>query len=103
MNLLLACWMGPTKKRKYEPICGWMVRRTVISQSHQSLSLKLDIGARIIAGFISGFPLCSFSVRIRSRRLQGAFGDLVKSQDAMPAQSLGGAHRGSVCARAFIG
>jgi hypothetical protein len=35
--------------------------------------------------------------RRRSRRLRGACGDFVKSQDAMPAQSLGGAHKSRVC------
>ena len=75
-----------------------MIRRIVVSSNS-----RLDIGARSIPGFILGFRWCSFGGRRRSHRLRGACGDLVKSQDAMPAQSLGGAHRDKVRVRAFIG
>ena len=68
-----------------------------------SSNSRLDIGARSIPGFILGFRWCSFGGRRRSHRLRGACGDFVKSQDAMPAQSLGGVHRGRMCIRAFIG
>src|SRR3990170_5807148 len=76
-----------------------MVRGTVVSPAHQGSSP----GARIIPGFISGFPAMRFqweeTFPSTTRRLRW----LRKSQDDMPAQSLGGAHRGRVCVCAFIG
>ena len=76
-----------------------MVRWTVVSLTHQGS----NPGARIISGFISGFPAMRFqweeTFPSTTRRLRW----LRKSQDDMSAQSLGGAHRGRVCVCAFIG
>jgi hypothetical protein len=91
-------------KRQYycEPTCSWMVRRTVVSPARQSSSPWLDIGARIIPEFISGFQRCSFSGRRHFRRLRDACGDFIKSQDAMLAKFLGGAHKvGFTCMRSY--
>jgi hypothetical protein len=76
-----------------------MSRRTVVSPTHQGACP----GARIYPGFISGFlTMRAFRGRRRSRLLRGAYGDFVKSQDDMPAQSLGGAHRvGCACVRSL--
>jgi hypothetical protein len=56
-----------------------------------------------ILDLFQNFRRCAFSGRRRSRRLRGAYGNFVKSQDDMPAQSFEGAHRGRVCVCAFIG
>lgn len=87
---------------KFLAFKDWFVWRTVVSPAHQGSSPKLDIGARIISEFISDFQRCSFSGRRRFRRLRGACADFVKSQDVMPAQYLGSAHRGKVYMYAFI-
>ena len=76
-----------------------MVTWTVVSPTHQSS----NPGACIISGFISGFPAMRFqwvqTFPSTTRRLRW----LRKSQDDMPAQSLGGAHRGRMCVCVFIG
>ena len=76
-----------------------LVRWTVVSSTHQGSNPD----ARIIPGFISGFPAMRFqweeTFPSTTRRLRW----LRKSQDDMPAQSFGGAHRGRVCVCAFIG
>ena len=82
-----------------EPMWGGIVRWTVVPQPTRVQVLVLAF----ISGFISGF----LAMRIQweetfpstTRHLRW----LRKSQDDMPAQSLGGAHRGRVCVCIFIG
>ena len=61
-------------------------------------------GARICPEFISGFPVMRFQWEERRcpHQLQGAYGDFVKFQYDMSAQSLGGTHKRKVCVCAFI-
>jgi hypothetical protein len=56
-----------------------------------------------ILDLFQDFWRCAFSGRRRFRRLRDAYGDFVKSQNDMLAQSLEGAHRVRVCVCAFIG
>ena len=74
-----------------------MVRSTVVSPTHQGS----NPGARIISGFISGFPTMRFQWEETFRSMMKQW--LRKSQDDMPAQSLRDAQRGRVCVYAFIG
>ena len=76
-----------------------LVRWTVVSSTHQGL----NSGARIIPGFISGFPAMCFQWEKTFPSTTRLLRWLRKSQDNMPTQSLGSAHRGKVCVCAFIG
>uniref|UniRef100_A0A453R028 Uncharacterized protein n=1 Tax=Aegilops tauschii subsp. strangulata TaxID=200361 RepID=A0A453R028_AEGTS len=76
-----------------------MVRWTVVFPTHQGSNSD----ARIIPGFISGFPVMRFQWEETFPSTTRRLWCLRKSQDDMPAQSLGGAHRGRVYVCAFIG
>ena len=81
-----------------QPVVGWLE-----GQWYPQPTRVQVLVLAFIPGFISGFP----AMRVQweetfpstTRRLRW----LRKSQDDMPAQSLGGAHRGRVCVCAFIG
>ena len=86
---------GNLRERR-ELVCGKMVRRVVVPPAHQSSNLRFDVGVSHLGGIF-------FSGRRRSRRQRGARGDFVNFKTQPSAQSLGGAHKGRVCVRAFIG
>jgi hypothetical protein len=86
-------------KRKYrEPTRSWMVTRVVAPPSHESLNLGFNT-------LVSHKGIIFFSGRRRSGRQRDAYGDFVNLKTCrirFLTQSLGGAHRGRVCVRAFI-